>query len=78
MEDVDITRRLHSKYKTLFYPSVSIYHRFSRLSYHNWQLSLAHMISVVKYFNKWGWVYDKGRRRFNKKLLKELKTYNEE
>ena len=36
------------------------------------------MISVVKYFNKWGWVYDKGRRRFNKKLLKELKTYNEE
>ena len=54
MEDVDITRRLHAKYKTLFYPSVSIYHRFSRLSYHNWQLSLAHMISVVKYFNKWG------------------------
>ena len=76
MEDVDITRRLHAKYKTLFYPSVSIYHRFSRLSYHNWQLSLAHMVSVVKYFNKWGWVYDKGRRRFNKKLLRELKTHN--
>ncbi len=74
MEDVDITRRLHAKYKTLFYPSVSIYHRFSRLSYQNWQLSLAHMMSVVKYFNKWGWVYDKGRRRFNKKLLRELKN----
>lgn len=78
MEDVDITRRLHTKYKTMFFPSVSIYHRFSRLSYHKWQLSVAHMISVVKYFNKWGWIYDKGRRRFNKKLLKELKKYSEE
>ena len=78
MEDVDLTRRLHVKYKTLFYPSVSIYHRFSRLSYHKWQLSLAHMVSVVKYFNKWGWIYDGGRRRFNKTLLKELKANNEE
>ena len=78
MEDVDITRRLHVKYKTLFFPSVSIYHRFSRLSYHKWSLSVQHMISVVKYFNKWGWIYDSGRRRFNKVLLKEIKTMNEE
>ena len=78
MEDVDITRRLHAKYKTLFFPSVSIYHRFSRLSYHKWQLSVAHMISVVKYFNKWGWIYDSGRRRFNKRLLKDLKANSEE
>ena len=78
MEDLDLTRRLHAKYKTLFFPSVSIYHRFSRLSYHNWRLSLVHMASVVKYFNKWGWVYDRGRRRFNKRILKELKSYNEE
>lgn len=78
MEDVDITRRLHAKYKTLFFPSVSIYHRFSRLSYHRWRLSLVHMISVVKYFNKWGWMYDSGRRRFNKKLLKDLKTKSEQ
>jgi len=73
MEDVDITRRLHAKYKTLFFPAVSVYHRFSRLSYHKWRLSLIHMISVVKYFNKWGWIYDSGRRRYNKRLLKELK-----
>ena len=78
MEDVDITRRLHVKYKTLFYPSVSIYHRFSRLSYHKWSLSVEHMISVVKYFNKWGWFYDRGRRHFNKRLLKYLKTVSEE
>jgi len=78
MEDVDITRRLHAKHKTLFYPSVSIYHRFSRLSYHKWHLSLAHMFSVVKYFNKWGWIYDSGRRRYNKRLLRELKNSSKE
>ena len=77
MEDVDITRRLHAKYKTLFFPNVSVYHRFSRLSYHRWSISLIHMASVVKYFNKWGWFYDSGRRRFNKKLLKELKESRE-
>lgn len=77
MEDVDLTRRLHAKYKTLFYPSVSIYHRFSRLSYHKWHLSLIHMSSVVKYFCKWGWVYDRDRRRFNKRILKEIKSFRE-
>lgn len=78
IEDTDLTRRLHAKYKTLFYPSVSIYHRFSRLSYHKWRLSLIHMSSVVKYFNKWGWIYDGERRRFNKRILKEIKSFSEE
>ncbi len=78
IEDTDLTRRLHVKYKTLFYPDVSIYHRFSRLSYHKWHLSLVHMVSVIKYFNKWGWIYDRGRRRFNKRLLVELKANSKE
>ncbi|MBQ6192342.1 MAG: glycosyltransferase [Bacteroidaceae bacterium] len=78
IEDTDLTRRLHVKYKTLFYPDVSIYHRFSRLSYHKWHLSLVHMVSVIKYFNKWGWIYDRGRRRFNKRLLMELKANSKE
>lgn len=78
IEDADLTRRLHAKYKTLFYPSVSIYHRFSRLSYHKWQLFFVHVTSVVKYFNKWGWFYDRGRRHFNKRLLKFLKAHSEE
>lgn len=78
IEDTDLTRRLHVKYKTLFYPAVCIYHRFSRLSYHKWHLSLVHMVSVVKYFNKWGWIYDRGRRRFNKRLLMELKASSKE
>lgn len=71
-EDIDISRRLHSRYRTLFYPKVTIYHRFSRLSYHNWRISLIHIVSVIKYFNKWGWMYDSERRRVNKVLLNEI------
>lgn len=78
MEDVDLTRRLHTKFKTLFFPSVSIYHRFARLSHRNWRLAIIHMFSALKYFNKWGWIYDSGRRRFNKVILKEIKMMNEE
>lgn len=79
-EDIDISRRLHSRYKTLFYPKVTIYHRFSRLSYHNWRISLIHIASVVKYFNKWGWMYDSERRHVNKVLLNEISggCYNED
>lgn len=75
-EDIDISRRLHARYKTLFYPEVSIYHRFTRLSYHNWRISLIHMISVFKYFCKWGWIYDSERRRVNKILLNEISGCN--
>lgn len=78
MEDADLTRRLHVNHKTLFFPSVSIYHRFSRLSYHNWRMSIVHIVNVLRYFNKWGWIYDSGRRRFNKTLLKEIKADNKE
>ena len=60
------------------YTQILPFHTTRQEFYHNWQLSLAHMISVVKYFNKWGWIYDSGRRRFNKRLLKALKTNSEE
>ncbi len=30
------------------------------------------MINMIKYFNKWGWVIDKERKDWNKKLLKDL------
>ena len=33
------------------------------------------MINMIKYFNKWGWAFDKERRDWNKQLLKEL-SYN--
>jgi len=31
-----------------------------------------HMWNMCKYFTKWGWIFDKERRDWNNKLLKDL------
>lgn len=71
-EDFDLTRRIHRKFKTLFYPQVSIYHKFSRGSHRSFRLFLTHTISMMRYFNKFGWFYDSERRRFNRDILREI------
>ncbi|EXZ29334.1 glycosyltransferase, group 2 family domain protein [Bacteroides fragilis str. S36L11] len=34
------------------------------------------LYNMVKYFNKWGWLFDKNRREINKKVLMELDYKN--
>lgn len=71
-EDIDITRRMHKYYKTMFVPSVTIVHAHRAASYKSKKMLKIHMTNMIKYFNKWGWVFDKERRIWNKQLLKEL------
>ena len=54
-EDLDLTRRIHERYKTLFYPKVSIVHNHAQGSYRNVRLLWIHTINLFRYFNKWGW-----------------------
>ncbi|MDO4190518.1 MAG: glycosyltransferase [Bacteroidales bacterium] len=68
MEDVDLSRRIHQKYQTLFYPSVTIIHQHERGSYKTWHLLGVHVVSAIKYFNKWGWLHDAERDAINKKV----------
>lgn len=55
MEDVDISRRAAAVADNLYVPEVSVTHGHAAGSYHNWRLLRAHLISAVRYFNKWGW-----------------------
>lgn len=71
-EDIDLTRRMHQKYKTLFFPKVNIYHKFSRASYHSFRLLGIHIVNVARYFQKWGWWTDPEREKVNKKCLQEV------
>ena len=71
-EDIYLTRRIHKKYKTMFWPEVTIVHAHKRGSYKNKKLLKIHIKSAIHYFNKWGWVFDKERRKWNKEILKEL------
>ena len=71
-EDIDITRRLHMKYKTLYYPDYPVYHKFSRASHHSIRLFFVHIMNLIRYFNKWGWIYDKERQKINNRLEREI------
>ncbi len=73
MEDIDFTRRMHRIAKTLYYPFVSITHGFEKESYSNLLLLTHHINSAVKYFNKWGWLLDPERDKFNQTTLNQLK-----
>lgn len=64
-EDIDLTRRIHRDYLTLYYPSETIVHAHRQASYHNLRMFLIHLTNMCKYFNKWGWLFDRERRLYN-------------
>jgi len=76
-EDLDLTRRIYTRYRNIFYPKVSIIHEHEKASFKNFKMMKIHILNMIKYFNKWGWIFDKEREKVNKLLLKELK-YGEE
>lgn len=67
-EDIDLSRRMHQKFRTVFYPEVSIIHHHAQSSYINFKMLFVHIFNMTKYFNKWGWMFDKERREVNKKI----------
>ena len=71
-EDIDITRRMHKYYRTMYWPMVSVVHAHRAASYKSKKMLKIHMENMVKYFNKWGWFFDKERSEWNKKLWKDL------
>lgn len=73
LEDVDMTRRIHRKYRTMLYPKVSIIHQYTQGSYHNFNLFWRHTVSMCRYFNKWGWIFDSEKRQFNRETLNSIK-----
>ena len=72
-EDIDITRRMHEKYLTIFFPEVSIVHAHAAASKTNKRMLKIHIFNMIKYFNKWGWLFDLNRRNINKRVLEELR-----
>jgi len=66
LEDVDLNRRIHSTYKTIFFPKVDIFHEYTKGSYKSKKLLMEHIKSAIYYFNKWGWFFDKERKIINK------------
>lgn len=71
-EDIDITRRVHKQFRTEFYPQTEIIHNHAQSSYKNYKMLWVHIVNICKYFNKWGWILDSGRRRINKQICRNI------
>ena len=72
-EDIDLSRRMHEKYRTLFYPAATVIHAHAAASKSSLRMLNIHIVNVSRYFSKWGWFFDRDRRKINKKALQELK-----
>lgn len=71
-EDWDLSRRMHKKYKTIYFPSVSVYHGYDSGANKSFKLFKIFIQSVFTYFNKWGWFYDIEREQINEKALSQF------
>lgn len=72
-EDFDLSRRMHKKYKTIYYPKVSVYHEYESGANKSFELFIIFLKSAARYYNKWGWVFDNEREKINKNTLAQFK-----
>lgn len=70
-EDIDLTRRIHRDYLTVFFPHATIIHNHEKASYKSLKMLWIHIVNMCRYFNKWGWFYDKERTLFNQTVMNE-------
>lgn len=71
-EDIDITRRLHEHWRTMFWPGVSIIHAHAAASRKSLRMLRIHITNMFRYFNKWGWFRDPLRKKYNRTLLASM------
>ncbi len=72
LEDFDLCRRVGEVSRTVYYPKVTVKHEYEKGSYFDRRLFGHHAMSAIKYFNKWGWFFDKKRNNANTKCLNEI------
>ncbi len=71
-EDWDLSRRVHQQYKTIYFPNVSVVHEYDSGANKSFKLFKIYILSAIKYFNKWGWIFDRERKNINKKALSQF------
>ncbi len=75
-EDLDLSRRVHAQFRTVFFPAAVVVHDHARASYRSLRALWIHTSNMIKYFNKWGWVWDRTRVQVNRATLARLSQQN--
>lgn len=55
MEDADLCRKIRKTHRCVYFPGAEVVHLWKRGSKKDGKLFRIHVISMLKYFNKWGW-----------------------
>lgn len=71
-EDIDISRRMHAARGNLFYAGAEIIHDHAAASRKSMKMLRIHIVNMIRYFNKWGWLFDRQRREMNARLLASM------
>lgn len=71
-EDIDMTRRVHELYDTVYFPGATIVHAHRAASRGNLRMLRIHAVNMLRYFYKWGFFFDKRRRKANRNLRRRL------
>ena len=75
MEDLDLSRRIHESYKTIYYPFSKVIHKGEYASRRFNKLFVFHLISAFKYYCKWGWVIDQKRKNINRNFCEKYNLF---
>ena len=71
-EDIDISRRVLSRFESQFLPHAEATHTHAAASKKSIRMFYIHMVNMIKYFNKWGWFKDEDRERLNQECLRQF------
>ena len=71
-EDWDLSRRVHQQYKTIYFPNVTVVHKYESGANKSKKMFIIFVTSAIKYFNKWGWFFDRERKIINKNALSQF------
>jgi GT2 family glycosyltransferase len=71
-EDIDLCRRVYEASAAIYVPEARVVHEYRRYSKTSWSGTWIGVLNNARYFNKWGWFFDEGRRRINARVLSEL------
>ncbi|HWM69759.1 MAG TPA: glycosyltransferase family 2 protein [Steroidobacteraceae bacterium] len=73
-EDIDLTRRIHQVAQTLYIPDARITHEYRRYSNHSLRGTWHGVLNNCRYFNKWGWFFDRERKIINEQVITTLRS----
>lgn len=58
LEDCDLGRMVQEAgYRTVFFPQATVTHEWGREPHKNYKMLFVMIVSMFKYFNKWGWKF---------------------